>query len=45
MAKHEIFISYAHADNSPLAKGLDGLSDLLHKRIASDGDKQEGIKL
>ncbi|MBS1809643.1 MAG: TIR domain-containing protein [Acidobacteria bacterium] len=30
---HEIFISYAHADNAPLAEGLEGWVDLFHERL------------
>lgn len=31
---HEIFISYTHADNVPLAEGLKGWIDLLHERLS-----------
>ena len=30
---HEIFISYAHADNEPLTEGLRGWIDMLHERL------------
>ncbi|MFN7927194.1 MAG: toll/interleukin-1 receptor domain-containing protein [Blastocatellia bacterium] len=34
MAKNEIFISYTHTDNAPLADGVEGWIDLLHQRLS-----------
>ena len=42
---HEIFISYTHADNTPLAKGLEGWIDLLHQRLADQLFQALGYKV
>ncbi len=45
METPEIFISYTHADNTPLAKGLEGWIDLLHQRLADQLFQELGYKV
>ncbi len=45
METPEIFISYTHADNTPLARGLEGWIDLLHQRLADQLFQALGYKV